>query len=138
MRAVRAAARVFVYGTEDEERVVRALLDVLGRANDSEARGKLTRSKIKGHFGTEILLYEGVAKSPKELRRVFDRLRAAPGLVETLRAQFEARLDDDRVLHFRLGKQEAVEGTLVLGTGGDAIQVHVKYAEHAGGAAGFP
>ncbi|MBI2077019.1 MAG: hypothetical protein HYT80_01425 [Euryarchaeota archaeon] len=133
MRAVRAVARVFVYGTEDEERVVRALLDVLGRANDPQARGRLTRSKIKGHFGAEILLYEGVAKSPKDLRRVFERLRLAPELVATLAEELQSRLDDDNVLHFRLDKQEAVDGRLALRTGGDSIQVQVKYATQGAG-----
>lgn len=138
MRAVRASARVFVYGTEDEERVVGALLDVLGRGHDPAARGRLTRSRIKGHYGTEILLYEGTAKSPKDLRRTFERLRSSAPLVRTLRDEFAARVDEDRVLHFRLDKQDAVDGKLVLGAGGDTIDFEVKYAALGQSSAEFP
>src|SRR5688572_14077140 len=112
MRAVRVVIRGFVYGTEDEERVVASLVRVLGREQEPDAKGKLTRSRMKAHHGGDIVLYEGVVKNPKELRRFFDRLREAPHLPAALRDEFDARLDEDRVLHFRIDKQAAVEGRL--------------------------
>src|SRR5688572_31578654 len=115
VRAVRVSIRTFVYGTEDEERVLNALLWCIGRAEEPAAKGKLTRSRVKAHFGGDIFLYEGVLKNPKDLRRFFDALRATPGIQDTLRDEFEARLDDDRVLHFRLDKQEAVQGRIAIG-----------------------
>jgi RNA binding exosome subunit len=124
--------RGFVYGTEDEDRVVTTLLRLLGRENEPGARGKLTRSRVKAHHGGEILLYEGVLKSPKELRRFFESLRDERDVFATLRDEFEARLDEHRVLHFRLDKQEAVAGTMSLGSGGDAFNVEVKYESHKG------
>jgi RNA binding exosome subunit len=132
LKAVRAVVRGFVYGTEDEARVVDALIALVAREGDADARGKLARSRLKAHHGSEIVLYEGVLKAPKELRRFFDRLRAAPSLVETLRSEFEARLDEDRVLHFRVDKQAAVEGSLQLGAGGDSFNVAVKFEDRPG------
>ena len=132
MRAVRVLMRGFVYGTEDEDRVVTTLLRLLGRDQDAGARSKLTRSRAKAHHGGEILLYEGVLKSPKDLRRFFDALRAESEVFSALRDGFEQRLDEHRVLHFRLDKQEAVEGRYGLGSGGDAFNVEVKYESHKG------
>lgn len=140
MRPIRIVARAFVYGTEDEPRVVAALLRVLGRPDDRELRGRLTRSRIKGHFGTEILLYEGVQKRSADLRACFDSWRDAPGVAETLRDEFQARLDEDLVLHFRFDKQAAVEGRLELGREGDTINLEVKYERHTADSppSGFP
>lgn len=132
MRAVRASVRAFVHGTEDEERVVAALVDVLGRAGDPQMRGRLTRSRIRAHHGGEILSYEAVLRTPKDLRAFFEGLRAASGVAPALRAEFDDRLDADRVLHFRLDQQEAIGGRRVLGSGGDAFDVQVKFATQPG------
>jgi RNA binding exosome subunit len=129
MRAVRASLRVFVYGTEDEARVRSTLLRVLGRADDDAGRASLTRSKIKGHYGTDIVLYEGVVKKPKELQSFLQRLQGHEELRQTLRQEFDQRLDEDRVLHFRLDKQAAVLDRLEISAGGDTIQVGLKYEE---------
>lgn len=130
MRPIRIVARSFVYGTEDEARVVDALLFALGRPEDKDLRGRLTRSRIKGHFGTGILLYEGVQKRAADLRACFDAWRGAPDVTSTLQREFEARLDEDLVLHFRFDKQDAVGGRLELGREGDTISVEVKYEQH--------
>lgn len=127
MRAVRVVARAFVYGTESEERVLAALLRALGRSGDPDARGRLTRTPVKGHFGTEILLLEAILKRPRELGSFFEQLRTEPELIESLRAEFDRRIDEDRVFHFRFDKQAAVQGRLVLGTGGDALNFAIKY-----------
>lgn len=132
MRAVRVLARGFVYGTEDEDRVVETLGRLLQREEGSAVRGKLTRNRMKAHHGGEIVLYEGILKSSKDLRRFFDSLRAEESVAKTLRDEFEARLDDHRVLHFRIDKQAAVQGRLELGTGGDAFNFEVKYEDHKG------
>ena len=132
MRAVRVLARGFVYGTEDEDRVVDSLLRLLRRDDEPAARGKLTRNRMKAHHGGEIVLYEGVLKSSKELRKFFDSLREETAVHRTLRDEFEARLDHHRVLHFRIDKQAAVQGRLELGSGGDAFNVEVKYEDHKG------
>lgn len=140
MRPIRIVARAFVYGTEDEDRVVAALLRVFGRPADKELRGRLTRSRIKGHFGTEILLYEGVQKRSADLRASFEAWRGASAVPETLREEFQARLDEDLVLHFRFDKQAAVEERLELGREGDTINVEVKYERHTADSppVGFP
>jgi RNA binding exosome subunit len=138
MRPVRAVLRVFVYGTEDEPRVRAALLWVTGRKDDADGRGSLTRSKIKGHYGTEIAFYEAVVKRNRELKDLLARWSEADELIETLRDEFQQRLDEDRTLHFRLDKQAAVLGRLEVGTGGDTIQVAVKYEKRSDAETGFP
>ncbi len=132
MRAVRVLARGFVYGTEDEDRVVETMLRLLQRSDEQGARGKLTRSRVKAHHGGDILLYEGILKSSKELRRFFDSLREEGNVARILRDEFEARLDDHRVLHFRFDKQAAVQGKLELGSGGDGFNFEVKFEDHKG------
>lgn len=129
MQAVRVVARAFVYGTESEDKVVDALRACLGRLDDAEARERITRTRIKGHFGTQILLLETVLRKPRELKAFFERLRSGRELVEALRSEFAQRLDDDRVFHFRLDKQAAVQGRLALGSGGDALNFAIKYEE---------
>lgn len=137
MRPVRAVLRVFVYGTEDEARVRDSLLKIVGRKNDEDGRGSLTRSKIKGHYGTEIVLYEAVVKRNKELKALLKRFADEHELIEPLRDEFGKRLDEDRTLHFRLDKQGAVLERLELSTGGDTIQVALKY-EKRSQERGFP
>lgn len=138
MRPVRAVLRVFVYGTEDEARIRSALLEVTGRQDDEQGRASLTRSRIKGHYGTDIAMLEAVVKRSRELRELFGRLAASDELVQTLREEFQQRMDEDRNLHFRLDKQAAVLRRLELGSGGDTIQVAVKYEKHSEAEPGFP
>lgn len=115
--------RTFAHGTEDLDRVKRALLHAVGTA--AEVRDMV----MEGHHKNTIHYLEVEVKGKGAMDRFFRRLEAeSPGIAGALRAQLDQRLDDDLVLYFRLAKQEAYLGRLVLATDEDAIQVRAKVA----------
>lgn len=112
--------RVYVHATEEEDRV-RQALDVVCPG------GETRREVLEGQHGNLITHL---------LRRVEDSGTIAAtwaawersGIVAGLRDRLEERIDEDGILHFRAGKQEAFAGTAVLAADpeGDTLDVQVK------------
>lgn len=115
----RLSFRAFVHATEDEEAVLSALRTVVGDDVEVEA------SRAEGYHGNPITVLAGEVSEARRLRAIFDRLDAA-GLLDGLSAEAEDRLDEDNQLHFRLDKDAAHGGELVLGGRGDVIAVWGK------------
>ncbi len=108
--------RAFVYATEDREKVIEAMKNIMD--------GQPDVSHAEGAYGDpiEILRIEG--KRDRDVRSVISSLPAEDrrALLETL----EDRTDDDSVFHFRLDKQKAYLGDMRLVSGGDVISVELK------------
>ncbi len=113
-----AVARAFAQATEDETRVAAAL-------DAAVSGGTTAHERLTGQFGNPVVLLSRRIQNAEALRATWRRWAEA-GIVETLRGDIEARLDEDGVLHFRLDKQQAYEGRLVLRREADAIDVQVK------------
>ena len=114
--------RAFVHETEDPAKVVAALR---AAAQDPEARAEETH--VDGSHGNKIVILEGEVKSAPAIKRMFAALqRDDPSgfahIVHTMRE----RVDENLNLHFRLDKQEAAQGRLVLAKGDDAITLRGK------------
>lgn len=126
MRVVSARYRTFVHATEDEDRVRDALLWVMGLLGQDRAADHVERKRLKGHFGNDILHLEAGHRSERLATQALRRLLADKALRAPLRESLAARLDEDRVLHLRLDKQEAVQRRLRLADSGDALVVQFK------------
>lgn len=111
-------ARAYGQATEDETRVTAAL-------DAAVSGGAASRTRLTGQFGNPVLVLTRRLESAEDLRATWRRWTEA-GIVEGLATDLEARLDDDGVLHFRLDKQQASEGRLVLRRDEDAIDIQVK------------
>lgn len=111
-------ARTYCQATEDEARVDAAL--------DAAVRGgKTSRDRRTGQFGNPVLVLSRRLDTAEDLRAAWRRWGEA-GILGALVADLEARLDDEGVLHFRLDKQDAYEGRLILHRDADTIDVQVK------------
>lgn len=117
-RFLAAHLRAFAGATEVEERVLAAVRFASGAEDVS-----ITRTT--GHFGNPIIIFEAEHKKARDIRRFLEHLDNS-GIRAALAGQAEARVDGERVFHFRLDKQQAYLGKLVLATGRDVIDVHLK------------
>ncbi|MDD1769450.1 MAG: hypothetical protein LUO79_00010 [Methanomassiliicoccales archaeon] len=111
------AFRTFCQATEDEEKVTLALRYASG------AEG-VERSASEGYHGNKIVVLENAIRSKKKTDAFFDRLSDSDvaQILETL----EQRVNEECALFFRLDKQEAYLGRLVVTKGDDVISVRAK------------
>lgn len=115
-----ARLRALALATEVEERVLEAV-----RFASASEDVKVVRTS--GHFGTPISIIEAELGKARDIRRFLAHVDGL-GIRAALAGQAEARVDDERVFHFRLDKQQAYLGTLALATGKDVIDVTLKVA----------
>lgn len=125
-------ARAFVHATEDEARVLEALLRLLGLAGDPKGRDRVSRQRAKGHYGNDIVVLEGSLKRDADVEATMRRVLENPGVRAAVRDTLLRRLDEDDVLHIRLDKQTLVQGRHSLTEGSDAVVVTAKAALQKG------
>ncbi len=111
-------ARTYCQATEEEARVTQAL--------EAAVRGgEMSSEVLAGQHGNPVVILERRLESSGDLRTTWDAWSLA-GLVASLRGAVARRLDEDGVLHLRVDKQKAFQGTLVLAREGDTIDIQVK------------
>ena len=111
-------ARTHCQATEDEAKVAAAL-------EAAVSGGTASREALVGQFGNPVLVLARQLEEAPDVRATWRRWAAAD-LPRALEPELNARLDEDGVLHFRLDKQRAASGELVLSREGDAIDIQVK------------
>ena len=112
------AARVHAHATEDEGRVAHAL--------DEACPGPPPeRDLLEGQYGNRLVVLSRTVAKHRGVATVWDRWARA-GVLRSLRAALPSRLDSEGVLHFRLDKQKAYEGVLVLAETTDTIDIQVR------------
>lgn len=114
--------RAFCQATEDEMKVRRALLFASGAKE-----GDVERTKCQGYHGNPIVILDVTISSARAIKAVFQRLTAEDrgSMLEDL----ERRVDDQCAFYFRLDKQKAFMGEMLMGEaqeGDDIIAVHGK------------
>jgi RNA binding exosome subunit len=120
--------RVFAHATEDPERVLFAVRNVL----PSESVDSLVfkRSSLTGHHGNPIVLFEARVKERRSVQTVFAKLCSGLGLMDkqALADEITRHLDRGN-LYLRLDKQSAFLGELRLGSV-DLVHVRVHFKRH--------
>jgi len=114
--------RAFCQATEDEVKVKAALLFASGGKVEN-----IERTKCEGYYGNPIVILDVCIRSSRSIKSFFQRISELDRRV--LLEDLERRIDEDCALYFRLDKQEAYLGRLVLGEKGeehDIIAVHGK------------
>lgn len=119
-----AEISVFSYSTEDEEKVQRAVLNILPQGIVEGLR--FSSSNLRGHYNDRILMLRAEVREGASdlahhlLRGLLPRDR------ERLLDEVERRMDGSGNLYIRLNKQEALLGRLELGDA-DPIRIKLKF-----------
>ena len=109
--------RAFCQATEDERKVISAIEFVSGS-------GDIAVTRTQGFHGNPILILEAEIKSKKQIDSVFHSIGHQQ--LGELRSSLETRLDDVSNFFFRLDKQAAFEGRIILTSQDDVIAVKGK------------
>lgn len=110
--------RSYAHATEDEARVDHALEFVC-------PEGETAREVLEGHFGNALVRLTRRLAGRREIAALWEHWSMA-GLAAAIRADIDARVDEEGILHFRLDKQAAYLERLILATEADPIDVRVK------------
>ncbi len=109
--------RAFVHATEDESKVVKALVFSTGGNH-------ISRTESSGYHGNPITIFESCVKGRKNIDAFFRRVGGA--ILKELVRTAESRVDDACFFYLRLDKQEAYLENLVLSEKDDVIAVKGK------------
>lgn len=120
--------RVFAHATEDPERVLTAVRNLL--PSESVDSIVFRRSSLSGHHGNPIVLFEARVKDRKLVQAVFAKLCSGLGLMdkEVLAGEISGHLERGN-LYLRLDKQSAFLGEVRLGSV-DPVHVRVHFKKH--------
>ena len=119
------SVETFVNATEDEDRVVTAVKNLLGRElpEDFEIR------YVEGTHGNPIGVLRVSYRRSREVKALINHLRQQ-SYWKWLVSEAGPRMDESQVLHFRIDKQKALRGEYELWTMGEAIKVKIKIATY--------
>jgi RNA binding exosome subunit len=120
--------RVFAHATEDPEKVLAAVRNLL--PSESVDSIVFKRSSLSGHHGNPIVLFEARVKDRKLVQAVFAKLCSGLGLMdkEVLAGEISGHLERGN-LYLRLDKQSAFLGEVRLGSV-DPVHVRVHFKKH--------
>ena len=120
--------RVFAHATEDPERVLTAVRNVL--PSESVDSIVFKRSSLAGHHGNPIVLFEARVKDKRLVQAVFAKLCSGLRLMdkEVFAGEFLGHLERGN-LYLRLDKQSAFLGEVRLGSV-DPVHVRVHFKKH--------
>jgi Predicted exosome subunit len=116
--------RVFVYGTENEEKVKEAVQTLFPNSHPQT-------DTTEGYFKNPVLiLHDKITKNRelKEFVKILEQIDAASK--NQLRSELENKMDERGNLFLRFDKQRAYLGDLKIITHGDAIHVKINIAAY--------
>jgi RNA binding exosome subunit len=124
LSALLAKATAISHATESDEKVSKA---VLGLCPDGYPE-KVDVSRVKGHYGNEIIVIrmriKGSAKAERFLQGLWRRLSDHDR--KMLLDEISNRIDPSGSMHIRIDKQELFGGKLMLNDS-DPVKVEVKF-----------
>jgi RNA binding exosome subunit len=115
--------RTYCHATEDQEKVAKALGFICPQA-------RLTFARAEGYNRNPILVMTARTDSSRAIKD-FWRLLHRESLVDTILQSGGKMVDDNGVLHLRLGKQEAFMGKAILTDRDDVVSVRIKIARQS-------
>jgi RNA binding exosome subunit len=112
-----------VQATEDREKVILAVQDLLG----SDKVGEIEFFPSEGVYGNPIELMIVTIKKQREIKEVLNRWKDLVFWKKAL-GSMEDRLDEDNTFHVRVDKDSAFDGKPEIWTSGSSIQIRLKVA----------
>ena len=121
--------RVFAHATEDAEKVMAAVRNIL--PSESVETVIFKRTNLTGHHGNPIVLVEARIKERKLVQAVFAKLCLGLSILdkETLSSEIEQHMDRGN-LYLRLDKQSAFLNKLKRGST-DPIHLQIHFKKHS-------
>jgi RNA binding exosome subunit len=115
---------VISYATEDEEKVERALRNLMPPEFDA----KVTRQRLKGYYNDPITRILVKVMKRKEATRVMRQILGQISTLDQIRLldEIEKRTDDRGSLYLRFEKQRALSSVAVLNEN-DPVRVKIKF-----------
>ncbi len=118
--------RVYVHATEDRERVLRALKNIIPEYAWDEA--EIVEETYQGHYGNPITVITVRIRGERAAKVLDDILsRMSKGDKSILAGSIEERVDKEGTLYFRLSKQDAFLGRLILYEADDVVRISVSF-----------
>ncbi|MDM7274839.1 MAG: RNA-binding domain-containing protein [Thermoprotei archaeon] len=120
--------RTSVHATEVNERVVKALMELL--PEDLRNNVTVEVGSHEGYYGNPIEVLTVNIRDPQAAARTLNYILSRLGengrrlLWETL----EERVESSGDLYFRVNKQKAYLGSLEVDEGDDVVRVHVRFS----------
>ncbi|MEM2007389.1 MAG: RNA-binding domain-containing protein [Sulfolobales archaeon] len=119
----------FVHSTEDEEKVLSALLNTVPAELRSSFIQQIRTQSLEGYYGNIIKLVKllvGRSTASNVLKHVLCSMSKTDR--EILLSTLESRVESRRTrLHIRLSKQDLYLGRVVLSEGSDVIKVVASF-----------
>ena len=115
---------VFAHATEDEDKVRRAVLNLIPDGADAI----IEKKSLTGYYGDSITLLNVKLKNRRPSTETFENIvtKLSSHDQHTLISELESRVDKSRSLFLRLDKQKAYQGMPLL-TSRDPIKVKFKF-----------
>ncbi len=116
--------RVFVYGTENEEKVKEAIQTLFPNSHPQT-------DTTEGYFKNPVLILHNKISKNREIKEFIEILKQidAPSKKQ-LRSELENKMDERGNLFLRFNKQRAYLGDLKIVEHGDAIHVKINVAAY--------
>jgi RNA binding exosome subunit len=120
--------RVFAHATEDTEKVMTAIRNVL--PSELVDTVVFRKTSLKGHHGNSIVLLEARVKERKAVQAFFAELCSKLSIRDKQRLSDEIEQHLDKVnLYLRLDKQSAFLNEMRLGST-DSIHLQIHFKKH--------
>ncbi|MGA1822804.1 MAG: RNA-binding domain-containing protein [Thermoplasmatota archaeon] len=113
----------FVQATEDEEKVIEAVSNIIGIGIPED----LEIVETEGSHGNPIGMVSYSFRRKRDIEGILEGFRGKDFMKEAL-SQVEERLDESLTFHMRLDKQMAYLGELRLWESGEAVKIRMKPA----------
>lgn len=115
----------FVQATEDEEKVLGALVSLSGEIEP----GGIERMETEGVHSNPIIVLRLRVRKEREIREILERWKGMKFWKESF-SDVDDRLDEELVFHVRVDKSSCLEGEPSLWKGGEAIDIRLKIAAY--------
>ncbi len=116
--------RVFVYGTENEDKVREAIKTLFPNSNPQ-------KDTIEGYFKNSVLVLSEKIKKKRDIKNFINLLKnLQPSSKKRILNELEMKMDDKGNLFLRFDKQRAYLGDLKVVEHGDSIHVKIKIAAY--------
>ncbi len=119
-----AEIRVYVHATEDEDKVIQSLEELIPEDIEVEVEVE----EYEGHYGNPIKVLR-IKLEGEEARRLLDYILSRMGEHDRrfIKTSLDERVDRYGTLHLRFSKQDAYQGRVTLYESDDVIKVEIGF-----------
>ncbi len=120
--------RAYVHATEDRDKVIAALKQILSDEFWKEA--VVSEEVYEGHYGNPVIVLTATIRDPDKASRAFNNILSRLGSADRsiLLESLEERVDGEGTLYFRVSKQDAYLGKLIVYEADDVVRISIRFS----------